>query len=985
MDVQLKSLSKTISTWYLISYRLITMDATKQDPLSQDNNDVACSSRQAIDDDLAKYALLDAFHHEPSAPGLKNKERLRLRATRHSVFYKALFIGAACLLLFFVPLLEQKHSFTNSTNYLTRKEDSEATKNTFLWSSTALEFVLLIVLLLDIVLKGIAFFPFYEVSKSKKVPKSEKPSIVKWYIYHHRCFAPYRLLFYAYTFCWVVSIICIIGTFITQDTNWFITTRQLVRPIFLIVQVTMLKKALKAILKVSLRQLFVLALFALLFIVIFIFMMIGFGIFPRHHHLDHKHNSDNTVNDEGARYFNSSAEAYWNLIVYLSTSNSPDIATPAYEHHRLYYLYFSIFYFIGNILILNVIAAFYAINFNSFMDESMERTWKHQKSSLRWAFKNMEKTEKGHVDTDKFKKILTNLNITDDEHMNLKSNAEYRDFENLIIEIFYKKPSGQGTRVNSSTEQAKCKARSMNVFRKCFSFFTNLLSFLVAVLQFFGLTVLVIEDYKDSLTDPNSIMAWTMMGFSIVLGIEIISRLVLAIMKHVIKYNREYSTAKQNKNENNHCKKLLNWFFCGHSLGGRKQLIKFLLLTFDWLLLIAVFSLGLVHLPCLKKKECLDSMNLITLIQITICCIALRMLRMLAKIPIFSFVFKNLIRILFLFIPFLLLGYLFYYEFAIIGMTLFHGVNLNDTEAAIICGSYENLEYHPYNFEDFGSTLVLLWNLMVGNNWHVMVDVYVRQKSIYSRIYFVIWWLVSETIIDGIIFGLLMEILTNAKGGLENVIEKSIKTIGKTNSWKDKLSLFLGFYVFSGEKGRLLSEAMGYSFSDIVKIVCCKIQPKFNKAADSPKPGDTSINSDQSSQTKANTEQGSAGQGNTEKSSAGQDNTEQVDTGQGDVGQGSAGQVDAGQGDAGQDNTEQVDAGHGSAGQGDAEQVEIESYEISYNDSGDENEVSQSTQEIEDEELPDNFEDLSWNIFDILEYIKNERTNKTKGKKRKKR
>ena len=906
---------------------------------SQDNNRVACLSKLYYD--VAKYALLDAFHHEPSAPGLDCKKRLCLRATRHSVFFKALFIGAACLLLFFVPLLEQKHSFTNSTNYLTRKEDSEATKNTFLWSSTALEFVLLIVLLLDIVLKGIAFFPFYEISKPIKVPKSEKPNIVKWYIYHHRCFAPYRLVFYAYTFCWAVSFICIIGTLITQDTNWFITTRQLVRPIFLIAQVTMLKKAIKAIFKVSLRQLFVLALFALLFIIIFIFMMIGFGLFPQDRNpalLQHKDNSDSTVNEEGDKYFNSLAEAYWNLIVYLSTANSPDIATPAYEHNRLYYLYFCIFYFIGNFLILKVIAAFYAINFNSFIHESMERTCRHQESSLRWAFENvkMKKDDNGTVDTNKlYNFIVTDLNITDEKHwndLNLKSNVDYSDFENLITEIFYKKPkkpSGQETTVDSPTEQTKCKARRrMIVFQKFLSFLTNFVSFFVAIFQFFALTVIVIEDYNDTLTDHHSTMAWTMMGFSIVLGIEIITKLVLVIMKCAIRYG-DTSCSKQNsnsQNKKNQCKKLLKWFFCGHCLRGRKQFIKFLLLTFDWLLLIAVFVLGLVHLPCLiKEKKCLDFMNHMTLIQITICCIALRMLRMLAEIPIFSVVFKNMIRILFLFIPFLLLGYLFYYEFAVIGMALFHGVNLNDTEAAAECGSYENLEYHPYNFEDFGSTLVLLWNLMVVNNWHVMVDAYVRRTSIYSRIYFVVWWLVSETIINGVIFGLLIEILTTAKGGIEIVIKKFIKDIKKKKSWKDKLSLFLGFYVFSGGKRRILSEANDYSLFDIIKIVCCKIKPNSNQATNS-QPGELSSglqlniqeevipNSDRSSQTGGNTQQ---------------------------------------------DNM-----------------VTYESY-VTYNDFGDEEE---STQESENEELLDSFQDPSWDIFNIMEY-KKKRGKQKHGKK----
>ncbi|XP_011410207.2 PREDICTED: two pore calcium channel protein 2-like [Amphimedon queenslandica] len=710
----------------------------------------------------------------------------------------------------------------------------------------------------------------------------------------------------------------------------------------------MLKKALKAIFKVSLRQLFVLASYALLFIVIFVFMMIGFGIFPRHYPalLLQKHN---TVNEEGNEYFNSSAEAYWNLIVYLSTANNPDIATPAYKHHRLFYLYFCAFYFIGKVLILNVIAAFYAINFNSFIDESMERTWKHQKSSLHWAFDNMKPNKQKWISTDKVKKIVRDLNINDEcwDGLNFKSIVSYKDFENLIIGFFYKKPPGQG-----STEQTKYKVVGINKFRKGLSFLTNVLGFLVAVFQFFALTVLVIKDYNDTLTGPNSIMVKTMMGFSIVLGIEIITRIILLIMKCAIRHGDTFCCKQNsnNQNEKNLCKKFFNWFFCGHSLrlSGRKKFIKFPLLIFDWLLLVAVFSLGLVHFPCLVKEKCLNLTNVLTLTQITICCIAIRMLRMLAKIPIFSFVFNNLIRILYLFIPFLLLGYLFYYEFAIVGMAIFRGVNLNDTEAAAECGSYQNLEYYPYNFKDFGSTLVLLWNLMIVNNWHVMVDAYVKQTSIYSRIYFVIWWLVCETIINGVIIGLLIEILTNAKGGLENVIKKSINKIREQKFWKDKLSLILGFYVFSGEKSRVLLEAHSYSFGDIIKIVFCKIMPKCNKPA---KP----LKLKRRSKTMPCQQELDLPSSSPRYSLQVVDMTPKSD-----------------QEFQRKDDTEQ----------GNTEQVEIDTYELLYHyESDDEYEGSQSTQESEDEELPDNFQDLSWNIFDTLEYIKNQRTTENKAKK----
>ena len=48
----------------------------------------------------------------------------------------------------------------------------------------------------------------------------------------------------------------------------------------------------------------------------------------------------------------------------------------------------------------------------------------------------------------------------------------------------------------------------------------------------------------------------------------------------------------------------------------------------------------------------------------------------------------------------------------------------NVTPEAVTCGSYQQLGYWPNNFNDFASTIVVLWDLMVVNNWHVFLKAY---------------------------------------------------------------------------------------------------------------------------------------------------------------------------------------------------------------------------------------------------------------------
>uniref|UniRef100_A0A2K5S2K1 Two pore channel protein 2 n=1 Tax=Cebus imitator TaxID=2715852 RepID=A0A2K5S2K1_CEBIM len=78
-----------------------------------------------------------------------------------------------------------------------------------------------------------------------------------------------------------------------------------------------------------------------------------------------------------------------------------------------------------------------------------------------------------------------------------------------------------------------------------------------------------------------------------------------------------------------------------------------------------------------------------------------------------------------------------YYIFAIIGINLFRGVivappgnsSLAPANGSAPCGSFEQLEYWANNFDDFAAALVTLWNLMVVNNWQVLLDAFRRYSG----------------------------------------------------------------------------------------------------------------------------------------------------------------------------------------------------------------------------------------------------------------
>ncbi|CAM9265879.1 unnamed protein product [Lampetra planeri] len=96
-------------------------------------------------------------------------------------------------------------------------------------------------------------------------------------------------------------------------------------------------------------------------------------------------------------------------------------------------------------------------------------------------------------------------------------------------------------------------------------------------------------------------------------------------------------------------------------------------------------------------------------------------------------------------------------------MELFRGsiiyVDNNGTGVrnASACGSYEQLQYWSSNFDDFAASLVLLWDVMVVNNWQVFLDVFSRYAGPWSQLYFVCWWFVSSVIWVNLFVALILE------------------------------------------------------------------------------------------------------------------------------------------------------------------------------------------------------------------------------------
>ena len=97
-----------------------------------------------------------------------------------------------------------------------------------------------------------------------------------------------------------------------------------------------------------------------------------------------------------------------------------------------------------------------------------------------------------------------------------------------------------------------------------------------------------------------------------------------------------------------------------------------------------------------------------------------------------------------------------FYVYAQLGIVIFGGRIRTDV------AGQPNVEYALNNFNDFGSALVTLFELLVVNNWNVIMDQAVAVSNDWARIYFVSWFILavmvmSNLIVAHILDGILIE------------------------------------------------------------------------------------------------------------------------------------------------------------------------------------------------------------------------------------
>ncbi len=537
-----------------------------------------------------------------------------------------------------------------------------------------------------------------------------------------------------------------------RGSLWYtLRIRRFFRPLFFLLSSSIMKKYIKAI-YLTLPQIF--TVLVLLLLHIYIFTMIGLLIFPRptsdssspsinasnwthallnltdsHYNTD----SDHFTHVEGSKYFSSVYDALVNLTVLLTTANHPDIRMPIYQINRFSAIYFIAFLLIGAYLIFNLLIAVIYNNFKGFFRKSLQSSFFRRRVAFRVAFTILaRKTNPNRIQGQELatksliRRLLQRAKINAQQvplmYQKLETmGSEYITWKQFceVFDLVAKEPRRRAEVEQLNYNNYTLKFIQYIIRHRFFSYFTYGASVVHVIL----VTAELQFQYTYSLTDTRSRLAHYNFFFTVYYVTE-------QILKLVFLGRREY------------------FFSLGNLYEGVMTLALFIL---------ELLSLSLTHSPFGARSN-FDPKTYDVLIRTMNIFIVLRLLRLIPQIKSLKMLTLTILDLVKNLRGFLGIIVVVYYMFALLGMELFddvYGPSGNDS----VCGTYDNLEYYANNFQDFAASLVVLWDVMVVNNWYVYLDKFATDSRFlgWAKLYFIAWWLVSVVICANLFISLVLD------------------------------------------------------------------------------------------------------------------------------------------------------------------------------------------------------------------------------------
>ncbi|XP_048767887.1 two pore channel protein 2-like isoform X2 [Ostrea edulis] len=562
---------------------------------------------------------------------------------------------------------------------------------------------------------------------------------------------------------WMIATVVVLGLSLIDwcvsigfQCNEATRFRRIIRPFFIINYSSIMKKTVKCLQR-TLPE--VVSVLLLLGLHLFVFSLIGMLLFPTPKPYGQMSNvtdgisasvsnlttpspaNDTNVVKEGDKYFRTLLDSFMNLLVLLTTANNPDVMMPVYQNNRLYAVYFIIFLLIGNYCFMNMLLAVIYNQFRGYFQTSMQSALLRRRVGVRAAYEVLKEVDRYLSPTEqRFGVSLYNVK-TIIEHADLPLHVksalrEDLDRKSTMSDDYLSLLEFQACFESMETDSPQKQKPDIRWFQnpwirrfqRCvahrfFGYFGNL----VAAANVIVIAVELSLVYDKSLGGNTS-------DLNIVNFVFVLYYLVEQIIKLTCLGWRRYLSEYWN-------------IFDG-----------FITIT---LVITEMFAVGYYGFPLSGSKQVHDTPIVWNVARIINILILFRLLRIIPNIKAMTIVAATLVDLVKNLKSFAGILIVIYYSFAILGIEIFHDAikdpPSNDTGLVFECGSYQQLKYWANNFDDFAAALVVLWDVMVVNNWSVFLKAYAEVKTEWSYLFFIVWWLFSVVIVMQLFTALIIE------------------------------------------------------------------------------------------------------------------------------------------------------------------------------------------------------------------------------------
>ncbi|XP_019371642.1 PREDICTED: two pore calcium channel protein 2-like isoform X1 [Gavialis gangeticus] len=460
---------------------------------------------------------------------------------------------------------------------------------------------------------------------------------------------------------------------------------------------------------------------------------------------------------EGSPYFTNYLEIVFDLYVLVTTANSPDVMMPAFDFSWWYSLFFITYVIINTYIFMSVFLAVVYNNYRKHLKNEIRKLAYMKRHKMVEAF-NILKVKEGSefvVKESQWKQVVKLvapeistshrellLRISDDEqkgYVDKKSFVRLADLLNIqVITMKIRSHPLEHWLPHVYNSAASRFLRSM-VRHKRFVWTYDV--------------IILINAIFIALDEENPLISYAEWAF--------LSLYITEILLKLYTYEPRTFFAKN---------QFWNWF--------------------DTLIIIAALVATILN-AAFKSTSKYNGQQVLDIVFILR---VLRLIRIVDSIQRFRVIMNTLINIVPTMLTFGGLALVVYYMFAIIGMEVFQGkiqfFAAGSTDPhALECGNvalkdstFARAKYCKNNFNDIASSFIVLMELTVVNQWHVLAGGFARVTHQAAKLYFIAFHIVVVIMIVNIFIAFILEAFfveySLEKSEVETAIEKKIQELG---------------------------------------------------------------------------------------------------------------------------------------------------------------------------------------------------------------